>query len=122
MASGRLFRGELFGKELERQGLSEELGDVSHVHAAHEIKSVDLYRSNADVEVSGHFTIAHSSPDEVENFLLAWRQSLQRPGGGRRRRGWTSPSVLFPGVRWCSWLWPHPVLVSGFPLLLLLTW
>ena len=53
--------------------MPEELGDVSHIHAPHEIKSMDFNRSHADVQVSGYVTIGHPQHHEAEDFFLALR-------------------------------------------------
>ena len=79
MSSREVLSGnEAFREKVEKQGLAQQLSDVSHLQAPHQIESMHFNGSDADLQVVSHFSVCQTLSDQTQDFLLAGRQSCVR--------------------------------------------
>ena len=74
--SVQLSEREVLGKETLLQRLAEQLGHVTDLQPPHQVKSMHLNRSHADIQTAGDVPVGIPLRDKFENFFLPGGQSV----------------------------------------------
>lgn len=75
-----LFIAEVARQQVLLEGLSQELGDVPNIEAAHQVEPMYFDRSDADIQRSGDFAIGMAQRHHSEDLALAGRNMQRRFG------------------------------------------
>jgi hypothetical protein len=73
---------EALWQEPHQERLPKELRDIPHAEPAHQIKTVDLDRPDADLERIGDLPIGQPLCDETKDFTLTRGEMIATPLSG----------------------------------------
>lgn len=95
-----LFIAEGARQQVVLEGLTQELGNVPNIEAAHQVETMDFDRPDADIQRCGDLTIGMTQRDQLEDLALAGRNVQRRFGAGfhslgRKRGGFFLSCHLF---------------------------
>lgn len=74
-----LSKRKVFGQEPLLQRLAEQLGHVADLQSPHQVKTMHLNRSHADVQTAGDVAVGVPLRHQLEYFLLSGSESVRAP-------------------------------------------
>lgn len=102
-----LFIAEVARQQVVLEGLTQELGNVPNIEAAHQVETMDFDRPDADIQRCGDLTIGMTQRDQLEDLALAGRNMQGRfwtvfHSFGRKCNGFFISCHLFSSQKFCG--------------------
>jgi hypothetical protein len=75
-----LFTAEVTRQQVLLEGLTQELGNVPHIEATHQVEPMDFDRPDTDIQRNSDLAIGMAQRDHSEDLALAGRDVQRRFG------------------------------------------